>query len=189
MTIALLVPPALEPVAAADAKAHMRIDQSLEDALISDLIRVAREHVEFATGQKLISQVWRQYEPRLGPDREVCARVLPVQSISTVTIYSQDGTPRILTAQEAWIDRTRNQTRIGFAQTVLPAQAANGVEIDLTVGMADTGVEIPGALRHAILMLVAHWYEFRGAVPADQQPVSIPPGFETLIRPYCQVRL
>ncbi|MEM9676744.1 MAG: head-tail connector protein [Pseudomonadota bacterium] len=189
MTIALLVPPALEPVTLVDVKAHMRIDTNAEDTLISDLIKVGREHVEHVTGQKLLSQTWRQYEPGLGLTREVCARVGPVQSINAVTIYAQDGTPRVLAGQEAWINRTRHQTRIAFAHTVVPAETINGVEIDLVVGMADTAIEVPGSLRHAILLLVAHWYEFRGAVPADQQPVSIPPGFEALVRPHCEVRL
>ncbi len=71
-----------------------------------------------------------------------------------------------------------------------PASAAqNGLEIDLVVGFGDLGVDVPDTLKRAILLLVAHWYEFRGAVPPSQQPVSLPPGFDRLVAAYRGVRL
>jgi len=189
MTTALLTPPSQEPVTLEEAKAHLRVTHDSEDTLINDLIRVAREHVEVKTNQKLLPQEWRQYEPHLNADRDLCVRVGPIRSITSVTVYAMDGTARILAAQEAWIDRTRHQERIAFSQVLPLSDAVNGLEIDLIVGISDIPPELPGSLRHAILLLVAHWFEFRGAVPTDQQPVSLPPGFDTLIRPHCQVRL
>ena len=44
-------------------------------------------------------------------------------------------------------------------------------------------------LRSAILLLVAHWYEFRGAAMAGDQPVSIPVGFDRLVAPHRLARL
>ena len=69
------------------------------------------------------------------------------------------------------------------------ASMHNGLEIDLVVGFGDLGVDVPDTLKRAILLLVAHWYEFRGAVPPSQQPVSLPPGFDKLVAHYRGVRL
>jgi len=43
---------------------------------------------------------------------------------------------------------------------------------------------VPDTLKRALQMLIAHWYEFRGAISPGDQPVSIPPGFEALIHPF-----
>ena len=43
---------------------------------------------------------------------------------------------------------------------------------------------MPAPLRQAILMLVTHWYEHRGAVGHDLAVLAAPLGFEALIAPY-----
>lgn len=55
-----------EPVTLADAKAHMRVEISDDDALITGLVVAARERVELLTGRKLITQKWRLYLDRFG---------------------------------------------------------------------------------------------------------------------------
>ncbi len=59
MTIALITPPALEPLSLDEVKAHLRVDHDHEDTLIADTLKAARQYVEFASGQRLITQVWR----------------------------------------------------------------------------------------------------------------------------------
>ena len=44
----------------------------------------------------------------------------------------------------------------------LPARLAAGIELDVTVGYGDAAVDVPEALRQAICLLTAHWYENRG---------------------------
>ncbi|MEP2164192.1 MAG: head-tail connector protein, partial [Nisaea sp.] len=61
MTAALITGPALEPVSLADVKAHLRVDASDEDALLTAAIVSARVHVESATRRVLIEQGWRIY--------------------------------------------------------------------------------------------------------------------------------
>ena len=43
---------------------------------------------------------------------------------------------------------------------------------------------MPAPLRQAIMMLVAHWYEHRGAVGHDLAGDVPPLGFDALIAPY-----
>jgi uncharacterized phiE125 gp8 family phage protein len=48
-----------EPLSLADAKLFLHIDHTVDDTLISDLIRAARKHVETVTGKRLVTQIWR----------------------------------------------------------------------------------------------------------------------------------
>jgi uncharacterized phiE125 gp8 family phage protein len=44
-------------------------------------------------------------------------------------------------------------------------------------------------LRRAILVLAAHWYEFRSSYSPADQPVSYPPNYERMIAGYRDRRL
>jgi hypothetical protein len=56
----LVTPPALEPVAVADAKVFARVDPgtTTEDALLGDLIVAARKVLEDWRGQSFLTQTW-----------------------------------------------------------------------------------------------------------------------------------
>ena len=189
MTIALITPPATEPLGLAEIKAHLRIDHDHEDTLLADALKAARQYTEFASGQKLITQAWRQYEICFPSNRHVTARVGPVQSIAAITAFDAEGAPHTLAANDAWVVRGASVGQIEFTPAFNPALAENGLEIDLVVGIADFGVDIPDTLKRAILLLVAHWYEFRGAISPSDQPVSIPAGFDALMMPFRRIHL
>lgn len=61
MTIAELTPPAGEPLTLAEVKAHLRLDGSAEDGLLSGLIAAARTHLERETGLALMTGSFRLY--------------------------------------------------------------------------------------------------------------------------------
>lgn len=54
--IEVVTPPASEPVSLTEAKLHLRVDSADDDALITGLIKTAREHVEDHTGRALVTQ-------------------------------------------------------------------------------------------------------------------------------------
>ena len=58
MTVVLTTAPAVEPISLAEAKAHLRLDASDEDALLTALITAARMFVERTLGVALITQSW-----------------------------------------------------------------------------------------------------------------------------------
>ncbi len=59
MTPILLQPPAEEPVALAEARAFVRLDDTAEDGLLAALVTSARLTVEAVSGLALVSQTWR----------------------------------------------------------------------------------------------------------------------------------
>ncbi len=183
MTSALLSKPAVEPVTLSEAKTHLRVDGTDEDALIGELIVVARQYLEKVAGTQLITQTWRQYEDCWPLSSLLQLNPNPVQSVVSITFYDAKGTPQIISNDDYQLDNVSQPARIYLAERAKPGKAMNGIEIDITSGFGDTGIDVPDTLKRAILLLVAHWFEFRGAVTPPQQPVSIPPGFDALIGP------
>src|SRR5450631_4735333 len=52
----VISPPALEPLSLADAKLHLKVDTTADDALIESLIRACRFHIERLYDIALITQ-------------------------------------------------------------------------------------------------------------------------------------
>jgi len=79
--------PAAEPVTLAEAKAHLRVDSSDEDALIAAMISAAREAAEHETGRTFVSTPWR-----LTLDQFPTSIALPMPRVTAVTqIHYVDG--------------------------------------------------------------------------------------------------
>ena len=189
MALFRIAEPALEPVTVVDARNWLRISHISEDATIADLISAARQDVEHQTGHSLISQQWRMTFDNW-PDTDMIELPRgPVTGILAVTVYAANGTPTLMLTSDYLLDIRSNPARLLFEKRSAPGRRMNGVEIDFSAGFGPTGTSVPDTLNRAILMLVAHWYEFRGAFRASDQPVSYPDSYLPLMRPYRKVRL
>lgn len=186
MTAALITPPALEPVSLEDAKAHLRLDSDDDDALVSAAIVAARVHVEALTRRVLIEQGWRAYFDAWPRRRLVSLPVAPLISVEAVTVYDENGDATVVSADDYEVDAITVPGRLLLLSSVPAAvgRAINGIEVDLTAGYGASSVNVPAPLRQAIMMLVAHWYEHRGAVGHDLAGSAPPHGFHALIAPY-----
>jgi uncharacterized phiE125 gp8 family phage protein len=190
MTYALISPPAAEPVTLADMKLHLRVTHSSEDALISSLIKAAREELEQAAGLALISQGWRLYLDCWPGTRTVLIQKMPVITLSAVTVYDTAGAPSSPPPSGFVLDRFSRPARIAIPDAVTaPGKKLNGIEIDFTAGFGATGVEVPDGLKRAIMLLAAHWYEFRGAEAFDRESAAWPPSFERFVARWRKVGL
>lgn len=184
MTAALICPPALEPVALADAKAHLRVDGDADDALIAAEIVAARVHVEALTRRLLIAQGWRVYLDHWPRTRIVTLSPAPLITVDAVTVYDADGNPAPVDAGDYTVDAASVPGRLALTGSAPVGRSQNGIEIDVTAGYGPSSLAVPAPLRQAIMMLVAHWYEHRGAVGHDMAGTVPPLGFDALIAPY-----
>lgn len=167
--------PATTPVTLAEVKAHCRVDAADDDDYLTALIGVAVSFLdaEGELGRAMITQTWAQYEtqspgwPRL--------KVGPFQALVSVEYYDASGTLQTATLGDF-------DTRLdGDFVLIRPKDnrewpaadsRADAIKITYTAGYGDAGADVPDGIRHAILMLVAHWYENRVAVaPASMMPV------------------
>ena len=190
MTLAMISPPSVEPVTLADMKAHLRVTHDSEDSLLLSLVKAAREELEQATGLALISQGWRLYLDCWPATQTVLIHKAPVAALSTVTVYDLAGAPFSPPLAGFVLDRFSRPARIALPDAVAaPGKKLNGIEIDLTAGFGATGVEVPDGLKRAIMLLAAHWYEFRGAETFDRESAAWPPSFDRFVSRYHRVGL
>jgi uncharacterized phiE125 gp8 family phage protein len=190
MNLALISPPAAEPVTLADMKLHLRVSHSSEDALISGLIKAAREELEQATGLALIAQGWRLYLDCWPGRQTVLIHKAPVIALTAVTVYDAAGAPSSPSLSGFVLDRFSRPARIAIPDSVAdPGKKLNGIEIDFTAGFGVTGVDVPDGLKRAIMLLAAHWYEFRGAETFERESAAWPPSFERFVSRYRRVGL
>jgi len=192
MTSYLLSGPALEPVTLDEARNFLRVDDIAEDGFITTLITAARLHIEGTTGRVLISQTWRVIADDWPLDRTIVLPVAPLISISSITVYDNDGVPNTLP-----LAQFQPETSTAPARIFLPPQISgasdlrkhNGIEIDYVAGFGPLASDVPQDLRHAILSLVGYWFEHRDAVVIAGSGSVVPQGFDRLMAPYKSVSL
>ncbi|UGX84731.1 head-tail connector protein [Phyllobacterium meliloti] len=186
MTITVVKPTAVEPVALADLRQFLRLSGTGEDMLLSGLLKAARETLEAQTGLALIKQTQRLYVDQWPKDDLVKIDRHPVRSIVCVTAYEPDGVPVILPIAQMHLETATRPARLHMHHE---ADGLGGLEIDFIAGFGETGLDVPDALKHALMTLVAHWYEFRGAVGPADHPVSLTPAFERAISLWRRISL
>lgn len=189
MTLFRTSGPDAEPVSAAELKAHLRLDHDSEDTLIEGLLRAAREETEAQTGMALLDQTWRLALDRWPPHGLARLWRHPVKEIIAVTVYGADGEALLVDPATMELDPHARPARLYLSHRPVPGRRFNGIEIDFRAGHGEAGTDVPDQLRRAILVLAAHWYEFRAAFGPKDQPVSIPPAFERIIASYRTGRL
>lgn len=88
-----------EPLTLSETKLHLRIESSItdEDSHISALIAAARVYAE-TDGRRLVTQTMRLTMSRFPSGRFIVIHYWPVQSISSITYFDENGTEQTLAA-------------------------------------------------------------------------------------------
>lgn len=192
MTLVMTSGPLAEPVSVADAKAHMRVDSTAEDALIASLIVTSRLHIEAALGLALLTQAWSYFIDAWPRSREIVLPLKPVQAIATVRVWAQDGTSQTLAAETYTLDGEGMPPRLVLSRSAAPpapGRSASGIEIAFSAGFGDAGIDVPAPIRQALLLLVAHWFENREPNRIGAADTEIPHMISGLLAPYRGRRL
>ena len=164
--------PAVEPLTVAEAKLHLRVDISDDDAYIGTLITAAREWVENYLDRTLITTqlILRAAE---FPTEELELARPPMVASGTatavvITYTLADTTTATLSTALYRVDRTSTPGNVApIINGTWPSDViedANAVAVTYWAGYGPTSASVPATIRHACLMLIGHWYDRRSAV-------------------------
>lgn len=184
MGLTLVTPPVTEPVSLEDAKAHLRVLHDDEDALIEGLIVAATRHVEKTLGLSLMERTYRLTLDAFSDAIELPRG--PVASVSAVTYSDEDGITQTL--DDDWYSVDLSSVRqwlvrnSGYSWPAL-LDGVNAVSVEYVTGF-DTLPDSYADIRHAILLLIGHWYTNREAVNIGNITSEIPMAVDALLQPY-----
>jgi len=191
MRATIVTPPALEPVTIGEAKAHLRLDSAVgpEDDLVSRLISAAREHVEAVTRRALITQTWDVFS-----EDWPCGEVLeipkaPLQSVTSVTYTDYLGAVATFAATEYGVDTAGAPGRVvlGYGKywpTTVTLREYSPIAVRFVAGYGATTASVPQPIRHAVLLLVSHWFENREPNVIGASVAPLPLAVDALLAPY-----
>lgn len=196
MTVKTTAAPVAEPVTRTEAKAQCRIDGSDDDTLVDRLVIAARSYIEAITGLVLVQRTMTKTFDRfpLG-SAGMSLPIVPVQSISSVSYLDADGAAQTLSADvykgdfpDDWFPRVTLKQDQSWPTTRCEASA---VTVTVTAGFApsddspaDYAANVPQDLKHAILMLVGHWYENRETVLVGVVDKPMAMAVDALVAPH-----
>ena len=159
-------------------KEFLRVDHSDEDATITALLDAAVAHVSDYTNRHLATggialfylERWRPAALAYGP----------VASITSVSYYDTSGALQTLDASKYYIQKHADDTCLIFFHDTPDLQEYNAQPISIA---ATVGAVPSESIKHAMRMLVAHWYENRRGVVTGTIATTIPMGVHSLLNP------
>ena len=179
MALICVTEPVVEPVSLVEAKLHMRVEVTEDDALIAGLIMAAREQLESTSRPQLamLTQTWRYVADAWPSADGLELRPYPLQSVTSIKYTDENGTEATLAANSYQVDTYSEPGRVRLKSSAswpsVTLAALNGLVVEFVAGYGDTPGDLPQRLRQAVLLLVTHWYENRepvlnsGAVPKE----------------------
>lgn len=182
--------PSAKPINLPDAKIHARVDHFDDDIYIEGLVDAAIARVDGFSGilgRCLITQTWTQAYPSWGSGLR-----LPFPNVQSVVITYRDGDDTIQTLPADHYELVEDMRgglivyRDVFSTPSLNDDRIAPISIDITSGYGDEAENVPMAIRHALYLLVSHWYENRAAVSKDQMH-EMPESTHALLAPYRRI--
>jgi len=156
----------------AEAKSHLRVDFSDDDTYIA--------HVQEMAEQYLLNELSGTYT---GEGTVTTATDLNLTGDETnFTDFAVGDTVKV----DGETDRTIATIVSDTALTVSLAFTATDTDLtwEIKTGMPLVGGNLPLPLKHALLLLIEHFYSIRGPVIVGVGVTKVPMSVESLIAPY-----
>ena len=187
MSITDITAPEVEPVTLASAKEFLRVDSGHEDALILDLIKSARERVEYMARTTLITR------RRIYSSAKTCTGRLyinhsPVKFIHKLAVIDGADNASEIPLGDVYINKRASPVSISMRRRDLFSDYAAdpaAITAEFDAGYGPAPEDVPLQLRQAVLLLVAQGYEHR----EDALTRPVPMLVDALLMPYRTVRL
>lgn len=189
MSLIEVTAPTEEPITLTEAKAHLRVDGSDEDALITSLITAARQHIDGRDGwlnRALVTQIWDLKLDRFcNPIR---VPLPPLVSVDSVKYLDLTGAEQTLSSSLYRVtgvgSALKAEIRPAF-DTSWPSvkSAVESVTVRFTAGYGAASA-VPEPIKSAMYLLIGHWFEHREQVTLGANPTMLPFAVQNLLMPY-----
>ncbi|MBS1303593.1 head-tail connector protein [Loktanella sp. SALINAS62] len=190
MLVELTSPPvAALPIEA--FRAHLRLGSGfsggdLQDPLLEACLRAALAAIEARTGKVLLE---REFRWTVTAWRNTARQPLPLAPVSAVvSLVRYTGDDAQTPPQTAYrLEADMQRPLLVSTGATLPAVPRGGrIEVVLLAGFGPEWSDLPADLAQAVLLLAAHYYEYR--VETEGRSL-LPPSVAALIERYRTVRL
>ncbi|SLN46114.1 Phage gp6-like head-tail connector protein [Roseovarius albus] len=177
----------------AEFKAHLRLgtgfdDDTLQDAVLESFLRAALAAIEARTGKALIARGFSWTVTRWRDQAGQALPIAPVSAVTALKLRSQTDEEEVIDPALYLLEADMQRPILRPRGTLLPMIPEGGVaEVVLTAGYGPTWGDLPADLAQAVLLLAAHYYEYR-----DETALGggcMPFGVTSLIERYRTVRL
>jgi uncharacterized phiE125 gp8 family phage protein len=174
-----------------DAKAHLRVDTDADNTYIMGLVAAARAWVEEYLDRSLVHTQWTMRLDGFPPNgldnlelpRPPMATASAVSAVA-ITYTTETGAVVVFPSHEYRVDRNSTPGAISpLYEQAWPVHRRddNSVTITWWGGYGEDGRSVPTQIRHAMLMLVAHWYDRRESVLTGLVSKEIEYGVKSLL--------
>lgn len=183
-TLTIVTTAASDPVSVADLKTYLRIANSDEDALLTDLIAAATLAVQNYLKRTLITTTYKLTLDRLpamkgerwwdgvreiaitelhGAREFIRLQMPAVQSITSFKYFDTSDTEQTFSSDNYRLDAVNARVALKQGKSwPTDLRDTQAIEITYVAGYGATGASVPAPIIHAIKMAVGKLYESRG---------------------------
>lgn len=174
MGLSLVTPPATDPVSLEEARLHLRVIATEENALITSLIKAATALAQNLTARQFVTATYRLTLDRFS--RRIVLPRPPLISVTEVAYVDAAGDEQTVDAADYHVIVDGVFGVLVFRDAVAPptvGRQPNAVAIEFEAGFG-AAAAVPDEIKAAIKLLVGHLYENREQVLVGPAPHQTP---------------
>jgi uncharacterized phiE125 gp8 family phage protein len=182
----LLVPPIAEPISLSEAKDHLRIVDTADDAEVLRKLCESRQVAEHECGRQFVTATWKMTLDEFPTESRGEVRLYrpPLMSVTSVKYYDVQGVLRTVSSGDYFVATESEPGRIVPKSGRWPSTQdgrPSAVEIVYVAGYS----AVPDDLKAAIKLILARAWERRGDDDgkAGEQD-AVPPAAQRIIKGY-----
>lgn len=148
-------------------KAHLRLgsgfaEDDVQNGVLKSFLRAALVAIEARTSKVLIVRSFALLVHRWSASDAQPLPVAPVSAVTQVEIEDRTGARTPLDPDSYWLEQDPARPQLRPVGVALPAIPTGGrAAISFEAGFGTDWHNLPADLRQAVMMLAAHYYEFR----------------------------
>ena len=184
-SLAVVTPASSNPIAQSEAKNHLRVTTSDEDAYITNLITASTQMAENYCNSYFINTTLRMNFSYF-PEGEFRLYGGKINSLTHIKYYNDSDVLTTWNASNYSVNLDSEPCLITYSESsTLPTTylKSNAVVATYVSGFGSSASDVPMAIRQAILILIGHLYENRQEVVFGS-PQVMPKASEWLLEPY-----